>query len=29
MRGQYDFSTMEKIIRKKARSKWGLPPLKI
>jgi len=29
MRGKYDFSTMEKIIRKKARSKWGLAPLRI
>lgn len=29
IRGKYDFSTMEKIVRKKARSKWGLPPLKI
>ena len=28
MRGQYDFSTVEKFQRKKARSKWGLPPVK-
>lgn len=29
IRGKYDFSTMEKIIRKKGRSRWGLAPLDI
>lgn len=29
MRGKYDFSSVEKILRKKARSKWGLAPLSL